>query len=1360
MSFGGGFGGFGQNNNNNNQSTFGGFGSNNNTTSGKFMDVQHIAKTWKLIPARKGFGGGNTGGGFGQSSNTGGGMFGGNNNASTGFGASTGTSKGYWNDVYHVLGTDTTLGSSLFGGGSNTATNNTSTFGGFGSTNNTTNSTSSPFGGGGTGGGLFGNNANKTTGFGSTGNTGGSLFGGGNTNTTSTGFGGGSGFGSANNTSLGQATGDPPGTAGTPFQAFTEKEANNASQTNSFQNILLQEPYRKWSSEELRLADYMQGRRHGNGTASGGGAFGVSSGFGGGGFGANNNTNTNTTGGGLFGSNNNTQQQSGGLFGSNNNNNTTSGFGQSNTGGFGSTNTNNNSSGGLFGSKPAGGSLFGGATQNQQSTGFGSSNTGGFGSTNNQSSGFGSNTGGGGLFGGSNNNQAKPGGLFGSSTTNTNTTGGFGSTGNNAFGSTNNNTNTGGGLFGGNNNNQQQQSGGGLFGNANNNNNQQQQPGGGAFGGFGQNNQNQTQQSGGGLFGNNQQKPASGGLFGSSTTTNTNTGGGLFGGQNNNQQQQQTGAFGQNNTQQQGGGLFGNKPATGGGGLFGSATTQQNNNTGGGGLFGNANNNQNQQSTGTGLFGNSMNNNQNQQKPGGLFGNSTQNTGGGLFGGQNNQNQGSGLFGNSTNNQQQNQGMGNSLLGNSQQSNNAPQGLTANLNDVSAYGSPSLFASGGNDQSASLGPLATPIGGSAKPKRASILPMYKLAPSSASRFATPQKRGFGFSYSTYGTPGSASSSIASTPGTAGRSLLGSSSSGALSKSMSTNNLRRNFNTEDSILAPGAFSASSGGPRWYGSTGSKKLVISRDMRSDLFSTPQKDKQGQDGDSSRKISKKVSFTADTDNATNGEEQPEIRGALPAPDGSPSTIADVTPRQNRSANGTNGSQTPEGVQTNGDIQDESNMPTPGRSSGGFADSAPGEYWSKPSMAELEQMNRVQRKSISGLIVGRENVGSVEFLTPADISAFNPEQLFGDIIQLVPRSATVYPDAGQKPPVNHGLNRHARITLEQSWPRGGPNVSARKIQKHLDRLKGINDTKFIEYSAETGVWVFEVQHFTTYGLDDSEEDDDDTEMDGPADTNLSQSQKLAFDASVASTSQDDTFHFRRSRGLPGAFDEPEEMIQDVVHRPESFLGVSSADSAPNDVRLSLDDDEEDVAEPMGEEYDLTDDEDMTRSDVGQHLAAEHEEVSSEDEEELQVPKGTPGGILRARMRALKESAGPVNVEVADGDDWAEMLRKTVSPAKRDRQMLKELQEASPSRQNGQLIDLDKNEESDLRKSSVWRKNTMNKKDVFGASTAGIDKGRGFATSIDLMNSLFEKPKPASQNLRASISAAKGFPQVGTPVF
>lgn len=1243
----------------------------------------------------------------------------------------------------------------MFGG---TTANNTanSSFGGFGANNNTTGTTSA-FGGGNNNasGGLFGG-GNKTGGFGaSTTNTGNSLFGGGANNNTSGGFGASSGFGAATNTMGGG--GDPPGTAVTPFQAYTEKEGTSST-SNAFQNILFQDPYKKWSAEELRLVDYAQGRRHGN--ASGGGAFGVSSGFGGGFGAANNNTQQQTNTG--FGASTTNNTTGGGLFGNNNNNatNTGSAFGNNaGTSAFGGANNTNATGGGLFGAnKPAAsGGLFGsGGTQQPQQSGglFGSNNNagGGFGAANNTNTaatgGFGAaanNNTGGGLFGASQNKPAGSGFSFGNNANNNTTGSAFGggaaTTGGFGAAASNNTGTTGGGLFGNNaNNTGTQQQSGGLFGGANNT---QQNNTTSAFGGFGQ--QNQTQQTGGGLFGN-QAKPATGGLFGGSTATNNTpaTGGGLFGGAQNTQQAG-TGFAQSTNS----GGLFGGaKPATGGG-LFGSSTTTQTNT--GGGLFGGAQNNTQQPAAG-GLFGGANN----QQKPGGLFGGSTQSAGGGMFGGQANQNQGSSLFGGA--NQQQNQqgsALGGSLLGNSQQNAAAPQGLTANLNDVSAYGTPALFAGLGGNETPNPGPLATPLNGNSKPRRSSILPMYKLAPASASRFATPQKRGFGFSYSSYGTPGGSPASMSSTPSGLGRSLLGSSSSGNLSKSMSTNNLRRAFNTEDSILAPGAFSSSSN-TRWYGSTGSKKLIINREIRSDLFTTPQKDKPAADGNGTgRKLSKRVSF--DTSNVDSEETTTPVR-ALPAPEDTPSTQAEDTPRQAKPA--ANGTKSPEMEQASSGkelaiVQEESNAaaPTAENSNGNGFDNAPGQYWMQPSKDELQGMNRIQRQKIDGFTVGRDNVGSIRFKVPVDLSGIDLEEICGGIIQLEPRSATVYPVAAKKPPMGKGLNVPARISLEQSWPRGGREKRVtsdpKRFSKHVERLRRIPDTTFEEYDKDTGVWVFSVEHFTTYGLDDSDDDDDETDadMEAPVEAQLPATQALPVSQTIT-TSTESAGHFLRRRGVPGAFDEQEEEYEEEVPQKQSFLGVSSADSAPNEVRLSLE--MEDVPD-MGDEYDVSDNEDMARALVGPHHAAELEEASSEDEQDAK--RGTPGGILRARMRAIKDSAGPVRLEVADGDDWTEMLRKTVSPMKRDRQELRELNESPSKKTGGQQDD-------DNLKASAWGRRSIargDKNDGF-ATNAGLDKSRGFATSIDLMNSLFEKPKPVRENLRAS-RTGKGFPEVGTLV-
>lgn len=1248
-------------------------------------------------------------GGFG--SNAGGGGFG----SKPAFGSSTTTSGGF-------------LGSP--------STNNAATtgFGGFGSTNN---NTSSPFGGGNAaGGGMFGSNTNKP-GFGAASSTGSSLFGGGATNSGG-GFGS-EGFGAANNPGLG-GVGDPPGTASTPFQALTEKEPNSTNQSNSFQNILFQDPYKKWSAEELRLADYVQGRRHGN--ASGAGAFGVSSGFGGG-FASTNNQSTNAFGGAP----NTAATTTGGLFGSGNTNNSaTAGFGQTGANAFGGN--ANNTSGGLFGSNKPGDGMFGN-TSNQQSGGlFGSGSGGGLGATNNAGA-FGatSNTAAaGGLFG-ANNQANKPQGTgFSFGNTKANATSGFGTAAGGGFGATNNSTG-GSGLFG--NTNTNQQSGGGLFGNVQ----QPQQNTSIGFGaGFGTQN---TGQQGAGLFGNNQQKPASGGLFGSSNSNQTS--GGVFG--NANAQQPGTGAFGASNTTPAAGGLFGAaKPSTGTG-LFG-ATNQGQNATGSSGLFGGLGaNTQNQQPTGS-LFG-AVNNAQ--QKPGGLFGSSNQPSAPGSFGGQSTQNQGSSLFGNpSTKPQTQAAGFGGSLLGGTQQIGNTPQGLTANLNDVSAYGSPSLFAGVTGNEVSNPGPLATPLSGNAKPRRGSILPMYKLAPAAASRFSTPQKRGFGFSYSSYGTPGgSPASSISSTPGVLSCSLLGPNSSGTLSKSMSTNDLRRSFNTEDSILAPGAFSSSSSG-RWYGSTGSKKLVINRDIRSDLFSTTQKDKHAIDiGSGARKLYKRVSF--DTSNVGANDGSP-VRNALPSTEGTPSSQNDEsTPRQSRSSGLANGMKTPDAEQVKGNelaiVHEEDSAGTPEARSAPLQDNAPGDYWMVPSKEELLNMNRMQRQRIDGFTIGRDNVGSIKFKIPVDISGIEIDELSGDVIQLEPRSATVYPNPAKKPPVGKGLNVPARISLEHSWPRAGLDKQAvndpKRFKKHVERLRRIPDTTFEDYNQETGVWTFSVEHFTTYGLDDSDSDDG-TPMgnhatDGPSSTPPQPpTLAMAIDPPMGNEIEE----VKQTKGVPGAFDHQEDLYdQEFGTGNQSFLGTRSADPASHNVQLSLED-EHDGAVDGG--YDLSEDEDMTRSSIGQHHAAERDDTSSENDQEAK--RGTPGGILRARMRAIKDSVGPVQLEVADGDDWMEMLRKTVSPVKRDRQLLREWNE-SPSKLVGEAGKYDDGGDM-FRKSSVWGQSPTRTDKTSGKATSSqmaMDKGHGFATSIDLMNSLFEKPRLARDNLGAS-QPAKGFPKVWPP--
>ena len=1114
------------------------------------------------------------------------------------------------------------------------------------------------------------------------------------------------GFG-ASGGGFGAAASNAPnnGTATTPFQAVQEKEAGTSNAQAQYQTITFQQPYLNYSLEELRMADYNQGRRYGNQNGQAG-AFGQSTGFGG--FGSGTTAN-NSTG---FGSNANAGGGGGGMFG--NTANTATPFGGGASTGFGANN-NNNTSGGLFGqNKPATG-LFGSSTNQTATTGGGlfgagaNTNTGGaFGSGGTGGSAFGASAGGG-LFGQNNQTQNKPGfGGFGA----TNTAQPAGTT---PFGgSTLGQSNTGGGAFG-----QQSQpaptgfggntqatgTGGGLFGNT-----------GGAFG---QTQQNQPQaQASGGLFGGggggfgqnnqaNQQKPA-GGLFGGSTPNAT--GGGLFG--NTGQQQQQQPAGGLFGQTKPAGGLFGgaptNQPAAPGG-LFGNTNTNTGN--AGGGLFGGMGAQPTQQNTGGGLFGAPNN----QQKQGGMFGGSTNTgTGAGLFSsmGPNNAGQstlGSSMFG-GQNQQQNQQPAGNSLFGASGSS------LLQTSMNTNPYGNDALFA-GLATPTQSPGPLATPLSSSQKNRKSSILPQHKLNPSQSNRLLTPQGKrngGYGFTYSTYGTPNSASSQSSPLSG----SLFSPGSlSRSLGKSLSTSNLRNSFTPDTSILAPGAFSTTG---RSFGSGSLKKLNINRSINSrpSLFD-----------DASP--AKRVSFAGpSSDNShTNGSAvNGASSGALvvreesrdPSPSGSSST-----------ANGEpfNGSSSrPEMQQVNGN-KELTPVPENGAlasrsaaslnvQNGQVSDPNPGAYYSSPSMDELKRMTRRQLSNVSNFIVGREKIGKIEFNfgKPVDLSEVPLDKLYGDIVRLQPRNATCYGDLCSvvKPPLGSGLNHKSRITLGNSWSRSAPRPG-RKDTKHLERLKRVQGTEFIDYHAESGEWVFSVPHFSSYGFDydDDEDEDESSPLSAVPDTPAQNGSAAQGDSFVspsesspdAQSSPDDTFDFKKGMrtraSVPGqfgdevAYEEEEEM---EVTRGESFLGERSVGSL---------DGQQDYTDESGSES--AEDQDMTDSVSRPIRTTERQAVKEPD---LFKDSVKPKSILKT-SQLLRATGTPSKGPYVFDDDWANALQRTISPKKQDRQALRETQGEVLKERDGNTIKMAQ---------SVGRntKTTMDRMDLMDSLFGETDARKG----------------------------------------
>ena len=269
---------------------------------------------------------------------------------------------------------------------------------------------------------------------------------------------------------------------------------------------------------------------------------------------------------------------------------------------------------------------------------------------------------------------------------------------------------------------------------------------------------------------------------------------------------------------------------------------------------------------------------------------------------------------------------------------------------------------------------------------------------------------------------------------------------------------------------------------------------------------------------------------------------------------------------------------------------------------------------------------------------------------------------------------------------------------------------------------------------------------------DDDETDADGvsefgqstlsaPPDTPTPQSRTPArnFDQSFLTESQlsrtdadpDDTFQFKKKKVLPGAFDNEEVFddeveMEDYEQQQPSFLDERSVGSQSEDGG----------EEPVDGDDVFVDEESV--SIVDQEMAGSFPQADNtterdwDSQDEMDLVEDTPGGIMRARMRALKNSASPVKRNFTAGNDWAGTLTTTISPQKQDRALLKT------------LIDVGDESRPENEPAAATRSRV-------------VSDGRGFATSIDLMNSLFGQAKsPVKATAKAS-AKPKGF-EVGVP--
>uniref|UniRef100_T1IPI4 Nuclear pore complex protein Nup98-Nup96 n=1 Tax=Strigamia maritima TaxID=126957 RepID=T1IPI4_STRMM len=151
--------------------------------------------------------------------------------------------------------------------------------------------------------------------------------------------------------------------------------------------------------------------------------------------------------------------------------------------------------------------------------------------------------------------------------------------------------------------------------------------------------------------------------------------------------------------------------------------------------------------------------------------------------------------------------------------------------------------------------------------------------------------------------------------------------------------------------------------------------------------------------------------------------------------------------------------------------------------------DYYTIPSMNELENMVTSSGDCfVENFTIGRAGYGNVYFFGKTNVAGMN----FDEIVHFRKKQIIIYPDNDNKPPLGEGLNKKAQITLDGVWPmdkttcKNAERLQAMQYQVFLERLTLTKlHAKFIDYRPDTGSWVFQVSHFSKYGLDDSDEDD-----------------------------------------------------------------------------------------------------------------------------------------------------------------------------------------------------------------------------------------------------------------------------------
>ncbi|MCO5614262.1 hypothetical protein L7F22_068542 [Adiantum nelumboides] len=235
------------------------------------------------------------------------------------------------------------------------------------------------------------------------------------------------------------------------------------------------------------------------------------------------------------------------------------------------------------------------------------------------------------------------------------------------------------------------------------------------------------------------------------------------------------------------------------------------------------------------------------------------------------------------------------------------------------------------------------------------------------------------------------------------------------------------------------------------------------------------------------------------------------------------------------------------------------------------PLDYWTTPALSELRDWSHSELQAVEGFVVGRRDFGSVAFDEPVDLTTVGElSNIPGGIVILRTKECIVYPDEdecvdeetgkerdgvqpgfevkripGGKAEQGSGLNVAAVVKLDKCWPYDRSTRLPIKDEEHIrfkqliNKLKRRPDAHFLSFEASTGTWVFRVDHFSRYGLDETDEEATDEDLPGKKTGRKDSKSQRDEDAS----SDDDEIP-PPARPLDGSTDEEQRAVQSQTCR------------------------------------------------------------------------------------------------------------------------------------------------------------------------------------------------------------------------